>query len=100
MMYEIPVTLRSLVWSLLLGAGLGTFFFGGLWWTVKRAVSSTRAGLWFSVSLLVRISVVLVGFYFFGSGNWQQMLACLMGFIIARIVILRMTAQAKELHGH
>ena len=31
------------------GAGvlLGVFFFGGLWWTVRRGVSSNRPALWF-----------------------------------------------------
>ncbi len=99
-MNELAVTFESIISTFVVGAFLGLFFFGGLWWTVQKAVWSTRAGPYFVVSLLLRTSVVLAGFYYFGSGNWQRMLACLVGFIIARIVILRLIPQPKELHEH
>ncbi len=40
---------------------LGAFFFGGLWWTVKRGVSSQRPALWFFGSMLLRMSITLGG---------------------------------------
>jgi len=75
------------------GAGvlLGAIFFGGLWWTVRRSVSSPRPALWFLGSLLVRMSVVLAGFYFVGNGHWERLVTCLVGFIIARIFVMRFT---------
>jgi len=52
------------------GFVLGAVFFGGLWWTVRKGVSSPRPALWFFGSMLLRMSIVLVGFYFIGSGHW------------------------------
>ena len=73
------------------GGALGGFFFGGLWWTVRRGVLSTHPALWFLGSLLVRMAVVLAGFYFVGHGNWQRLVACLTGFVLARLVVMYLT---------
>ncbi|MEP6496292.1 MAG: ATP synthase subunit I [bacterium] len=66
------------------GAGLGVLFFGGLWWTVRKAVSSPLPALWFAGSLLVRMGVVLTGLYLVSSGDWKRLAACLAGFVAAR----------------
>ena len=55
--------------ALLAGAGLGAFFFGGLWWTVQKGLSSKRPALLFVGSLLLRSGVVLAGFYFMASDS-------------------------------
>lgn len=73
------------------GAALGVLFFGGLWWTVRKAVLSPRPALWFFGSLLLRMSIVLGGFYFVGSGNWERSIACLLGFVIVRFIVLRLS---------
>jgi len=66
------------------GGALGLFFFGGLWWTVRKSVTSNWAAFWVLGSLFVRMSLVLAGLYFVSGGRWERMLACLLGFIIAR----------------
>ena len=76
---------------LLAGAGLGAFFFGGLWWTVQKGLSSKRPALLFVGSLLLRSGVVLAGFYFMAGDSWERMAACLLGFIIMRTIITRVT---------
>ena len=86
------------------GLVLGAIFFGGLWWTVRKGVSSPRPALWFAGSMLLRAGLVLAGFYFIGRGHWERMLVCLIGFVIARFLVLRLTrapvehsdSQAKE----
>ena len=55
-----PLGLAS---ALVAGVLLGAFFFGGLWWTVRKGLSSKRVALWFLGSLLLRMSVTLTGFY-------------------------------------
>ena len=82
-----------LILAVALAAGflLGAFFFGGLWWTVRKGISSKRPAFLFLGSLLLRMSFVLVGFYFVGGGNWQRLLACLLGFIIGRFCVIRLT---------
>ncbi len=78
----------SLISSLSMGAALGVFFFGGLWWTVKKGLSSPRPALWFLGSLLLRSAVVLCGFYFIGDGDWKRIAACLAGFVVARLIAI------------
>jgi F1F0 ATPase subunit 2 len=81
----------SLVFALLAGALLGVFFFAGLWWTVRKIESSKQVALLFLGSMLLRTSVVISGFYFILGDNWQRLLAGLLGFIIARIIVTRLT---------
>ena len=73
------------------GVLLGALFFGGLWWTVRKGVSSPRPALWFLGSMLLRMGIVLPGFYFVGGGKWQRLLACLLGFVIGRLLVMRLT---------
>jgi F1F0 ATPase subunit 2 len=82
--------------ALVAGLVLGTIFFGGLWWTVRKGVSSKHSALWFLGSMLVRMSIVLLGFYFVGRNDWQRLVACLLGFIIARFIVLRLTRTPIE----
>ena len=75
----------------MLGGTLGAFFFGGLWWTVRRGVLSSYPALWFVGSLLLRIGTVLGGFYFIGHENWKRLVACLAGFVLARLVVISLS---------
>jgi F1F0 ATPase subunit 2 len=86
----------SLVLALVTGVLLGAMFFGGLWWTVQKGVSSKRSALWFFGSLLLRTSIALAGFYFIGRGHWERLLVCLLGFVIARLIVTRLTRAAEK----
>ena len=76
---------------LITGLALGTIFFGGLWLTVKKALLSKKPALWFLGSLVVRTGLTIVGFYYIARGNWINMLICLVGFVIARLLVLSYT---------
>jgi len=80
----------------LAGAALGGVFFGGLWWTMRRGVSSGHPALWFLGSGLVRMGIVVAGFYFAGGGQWRRLASALAGFIGARLVVLWLTRPARE----
>ena len=79
-----PLSLAS---ALGMGVLLGAMFLGGLWWTVCQGLSSKRVARWFLGSLLLRMGVVLAGFYFASGGHWEQLLLCLLGFVMARLVV-------------
>jgi len=83
--------LLQLALVLLAGLLLGALFFGGLWWTVLRAVSARQPALWFVVSLLLRTAIVLAGFYLVSGEDWKRLLLCLSGFIAARFIVIRLT---------
>ena len=42
------------------------------------------------------MSLALAGFYFVAGGHWQRLLACLLGFVIARLIVTRLTGEAKQ----
>ena len=87
----------SLVLALVSGLLLGAMFFGGLWWTVQKGVSSKRPALWFFGSLLLRTSIALAGFYFIARGHWERLLVCLLGFVVARLIVTWYTRAAENL---
>ena len=73
------------------GLLLGTFFFGGLLWTVERGLSSKHPSFWFLGSWLVRIAVVLGVFFLVSAGSWERLMVCFSGFFIARVIVIRYT---------
>ena len=75
--------------ALVAGGLLGAMFFGGLWWTVNKGLSSRQPALLFFGSLLLRTTLALAGFYIVSNSHWQRLLPCLLGFIVARHFITR-----------
>ena len=82
--------------ALVAGLVLGTVFFGGLWITVKKAVSAKIPALWIFGSFFFRISITMVGFYFVSSGNWKKLVVCVAGFIVARLLVIHFTKSMDE----
>lgn len=78
------------------GMLLGVVYFGGLWWTVRKALVSPKPAQWFVVSLLLRLGLTLPGFYLVAGADWKRLLACLLGFIIARVIVIRLTGGSME----
>ena len=78
------------------GLSLGAIFFGGLFLTVRRGVSSPWAALWFFGSLMARMSIALAGFYLVSDGRWERLVLCLLGFVVARLVVTRLTRPVDQ----
>jgi len=89
----------SLMLALVTGVSLGAIFFGGLWWTVQKGVSSRQPALWFLGSLLLRTCLVLAGFYLVARGNWVRLPVSLVGFVTARLIVTRYT-RPEASHAH
>lgn len=87
--------LLIILFSLLSGVAIGAFFFGGLWWTVKKGTPARYPALWFIGSIIIRFGVTLIWFYWVAGNHWERMLLCLAGFIVARIVVTKMTRQPQ-----
>ena len=78
------------------GLLLGTLFFGGLWFTVRKLAASKIPALWFLGSFILRVSITLIGFYYIFSGSWQRLLISMAGFITARYSVIYFTKSKKE----
>ena len=89
-----------LLMALAAGVFLGIIFFGGLWWTVRRGMASPRPGLWFLGSMVARTSIALVGFYLVSAGDWQRLIICLVGFVLARLLVITATRRRENRPVH
>ncbi len=81
--------------ALFAGGALGLFYFVSLRWAVGRALSSQHAALCFVGSMVLRTSVVLAGFYAVGQSHWERWGLCMLGFFLAKLLVVRMTAPAS-----
>ena len=86
----------GLVTALAAGTALGLVFYTGLWWTVRRAGTFRWPALTVLVSLLLRMSLTLGGFYLVASDDSARLLTCLAGFLFARAVVTRRTRLASS----
>lgn len=91
--------LLNLAPAMAAGVLLGVMFFGGLWWTVRKGFSARQPALWFLGSLLLRMSIALTGFYVVSGGHWERLLVCLLGFFLARLILMRLTGPPIEDHN-
>ena len=81
----------SLVLALIAGLLLGIIFFVGLWWTVRRGVAAKNVASLFFTSMLLRMSIVVLGFYFILGDDWHRLIIGLFGFGMARLLVLYFT---------
>lgn len=89
-MSDIPDLTLAFVTGLLLGA----FFFAGLWWTVQKGMTSEMPALWFVGSLLLRTGVIVAGFYVVAQNHWTRLVVCLLGFLVARVIVVKRLTRA------
>jgi len=93
------VPISHLLLAFTAGAGIGIFFFGGLWWTARRlAAVENPAGLMFS-SFLVRTGVTLAALYFVMGGHWERLLSALLGVMVIRIWMVRHLKPGMSVNG-
>ena len=78
------------------GLVIGAVFYAGLWFTVRHGLTAKQPALWFFGSVLVRSPLVLLVFYVAAQGNWQRLVACLAGFLVARLVVTRIVGPTQE----
>ena len=88
--------ISNMVLPLIVGLLLGVLFFCGLWFTVKKLITSKTPALWMLGSFVFRIGIVLAGFYFVGLGDWKKLIACLIGFVVARFIVIHFTKSVDE----
>lgn len=75
--------------AFLVGIALGAFYFGSLWWVVRRVATLRRPELWLFVSFLARTAITLTGLFVVTEGRWERVAACMAGFLLARTAFVR-----------
>ena len=83
------MTASELASAVLVGFAAGLAFFGGLWWTVRRLPSARHPALLSLTSGLLRSAVTCAAFAWVAVPSWQRFVACLAGFVLARMLWVR-----------
>ncbi|NEQ08176.1 MAG: ATP synthase subunit I [Moorea sp. SIO4E2] len=96
------LNLLAIAMAFIAGLGMGLFYFGGLWLTVRQLLTTKHPFLLLIVSLLLRLGIVLGSLYlivdsFFGAELIILLLACLLGFIIIRNILIVVQAKPTSL---
>ncbi|MCK9275431.1 MAG: ATP synthase subunit I [Syntrophales bacterium] len=78
-----------IVFSFFMGVCIGLFFFGGLWWTVRRIAKAGRPSFLIIVSFALRAGLALFVIYLIAGGQLEKTLSALSGLIAARILMIR-----------
>lgn len=74
--------------AVVVGLGLGWFYFGGLWVTVQRVPSVERPVALAVLSSVCRLVLTGLGFWLVARGSMFRMVLALAGFVAARMVYL------------
>lgn len=88
-MTRLPELCLALAW----GLTLGVYYFGGLWWTVRRLPGRARPGRLLLASFGLRLIPVLIGLALLLERGPAPMAAALAGLLAVRIVLTRRIAR-------
>lgn len=83
----IDVDFLSLAKAFMSGLVVGAVYCTMLWFSVRRMYSARNPMLWLAATAVPRIAVPLASFYWVMDSRWERLLACLAGFVVARIAI-------------
>jgi len=89
MNHSLDTTLLFLIIaSFAAGLALGAFYFMALWQTLQRLQSAKSQVSLMLTSFILRMAVVMAGFYLvMGEGHWERLAAAMLGFIIIRKIL-------------
>lgn len=85
----------------IVGAVIGTLYFGGLWWSVKRIKNVERKKMFLFLSWLVRSVFLCGGLFILARYDAQMLISGAVGLLVARFLIVysvkRKMAKQKEM---
>ena len=79
--------MNSFIVSLLGGVGLGVFFYGGLWLTVRRLPATAHPILLTLSSFWIRTLIVVTAFVFLVRMGLEYALIAMVSFILGRLAV-------------
>jgi len=78
-----------LVAMLVVGFAVGIVYFQGLWLTLSRYSGKKHFSSRLLVSFVLRLALAIAVFYYCMQDDWQRLILQLIGFLIARQVMIR-----------
>jgi len=95
-MNSISLFTASFFWGVL----LGTFYFGGLWLTIKRLHCSQQPTLLSLGSFFARSLVCILGFYLIIGSGLEALLMGLADFVLTKIALIHKLSLAAKMEAH
>lgn len=97
MNHSLDVTLLfALIVAFAAGLFLGAFYFIALWHTVQRMTTAHSPARLMLISFVLRMVVVVAGFYLvMGAGRWERLAAAMLGFIVMRKILTYLLGSQK-----
>lgn len=83
------VYLLKLLIAFAAGFVLGFYYFGGLWWTIRKLPNARQPALLTIGSFVARTGITLLGLFLASGGRWERILVGLLGFLVARGLLVR-----------
>lgn len=77
------------------GLALGFFYFGTLWLSINVVKNKSKTALWLFFSFILRIVITIAGLYFIFGDNLVRIILAMIGFIIARTILIKSLGEAK-----
>lgn len=74
--------------ALLAGIAVGLFYFGVMWATISSLQTARSPGVLLFVSYAGRLVVAVGAFYRIAAGQGPRLVAALIGFVLARLVLI------------
>jgi F1F0 ATPase subunit 2 len=93
MIQTISSDLPFLLVSIVAGFVLGLLYFWTLWLTAQRLPTSKQPAMLMFGSYFGRTFVLLGSFYLLMDGSWLRLILMLLGFIAARMIMVRRKGQ-------
>jgi F1F0 ATPase subunit 2 len=84
---------QPLLVILLAGVVLGLLFFGSLWLSTGKILHSRHPVAWMLGGFVVRMALAFSAFYWLTGAQWPGLLACLVGFMLARIAVIKLSTR-------
>ena len=78
-----------LILAFMTGMALGAFFSLNLWSSVRRMTDEQTPWYFMYGSFMLRMLVVVLGFYLVMAGRWERLVAAFLGFVLVREIMVR-----------
>lgn len=75
--------------AFLIGIAMGFIFFGGLYFTVQRIATLKHPEFFMLLSLLIRLGILLGGFFVIKDGGIKNLLTAMAGVLVARFILIK-----------
>jgi len=80
----------------MVGAAIGAIYFAGLWETVRKLSETNKPFRRVVLSFALRMILLISGFYLVMQGEWERLVAAMIGLILAREFLVRKLGHASN----